>query len=160
VSENEGGQVPPGHPEGAAREFVLPHKLPDEWLKQLSGTTPSWRTTLLGSAVVAGVIAWASSYFTARMTISANLDLERAKLSLQMQQEQARVKSAAYMKLAEAISDLHTTFASYLIFVAIAGANKTDKAESASVSRELTEVVKSERGVATANYSLYLAPTT
>lgn len=136
--------------EQSERKVALPSKMPDEWLKQLSGVMPSRWTILLGSAVLAAFIGWASSYSTARMTISANLDLEKTKVALQFAQEQAHAVSASYANLAGALNDLSSAFGSYLVLVAVASEQQMGACVKAALSAQLSEVGKADAKVAAA----------
>jgi hypothetical protein len=135
--------------EPAAPLMEFPRRLPDEWVKQLANAAPPIWPTLLGSAVLAALIGWASSYFTAQMTISANLDLERTKAKLQLAQEQARTRGTAYANLAASLNDLHNAYASYVVLVGVS--NGTDAKEKTALSAQLALVGLAERKVGIAN---------
>ncbi len=137
----------------------LPDSMPKAWVEQITNAMPQVWPTLLGSAVLAAFIGWASSYFTARMTINANLDLEKTKIKLQMDQEKTRTRSAAYNDLATALETLHNTFSSYIVFVKYLSTNQSaDKKDSKALAAQLAEVGKAEAKVATAAENVNLAP--
>jgi hypothetical protein len=134
-----GGTLPP--------PVVLPPTMPDGWLVQFEKRVPKFWPTLLGSAVLAALIGWASAYFTARMTISANLKLEQTKVDLQNAQERLQARTTAYVELAAALDDLHSSFLSYVNLVQYASQHGMDKKDAASLSADLANVGKAEAKV-------------
>jgi hypothetical protein len=58
---------------------------------------------------------------------SANLQLEQAKVSLQLVQERMRARSAASIELAAALNDLHNAFLSYITLVQFATSHGMEK---------------------------------
>lgn len=97
----------------------LPPEPPEAWLTRISNackpTISPAVSTLLGSALLAAVIAGVASYITATMTIKANLALESQKANLQLQQDKARAQIKAYQTLALRLDELHGAFYSYIV---------------------------------------------
>ena len=75
----------------------LPSEIPPSWLAAIKDAVkPVLWPSLLGSAVLAALIGLASSYITARMTISGQLRVESEKARFQFQQERAKQQIQAY----------------------------------------------------------------
>jgi hypothetical protein len=141
----------------APQACPLPSRMPDAWVQQLAETKRMDWPTILGSAVLAALIGWASSYFTAKMTIEANVQLEQSKINLQLAQEHARALSAAYTSLAGTLTDLHTAFASYLVFAQAASSHGLSKEDRNALSSQGNEVGKAEAKVVRATSNPILA---
>jgi hypothetical protein len=139
TAAGSGGPPPP--------PVALPPAMPDGWLIQFEKHMPRFWPTLLGSAVLAALIGWASAYFTARMTISANVQLEQVKAELQTAQERLHARTTAYVELAAALDDLHAAFLSYVNLVQFATEHGMDKKDVSSLSADLAEVGRAEAKV-------------
>lgn len=155
--------LPPSHESDIRSAIELPGVMPAEWVEQIKKAMPSFWPTLLGSSVLAALIGWASSYFTAQMTINANSELEKTKIKLQLAEEQARTRSSAYAELASDLDGLHQALSSYLILVQVVyegPAKSASKSDVATLSDRLSEVGKAEARVIKVESNLNLNPNT
>ncbi len=120
---------------------------------------PSLLPALFGSAVLGALIGLASSYLTARMTIAANLQLEREKATFRIEEDRAREQIKAYQTLAIRLEDLHSAYVSYQIFTRAASVHGMDKEDRATLTTQREAVGKSEREVIAAERDLNVAGT-
>jgi hypothetical protein len=100
-----------------SENVTLPPQMPDAWVQQVAKVVHQKLWPSILSAVMAALIGWGASFFTARMMIDANLKLEQTKADLQLEQDRMRARTAAYSKLATSLDSLHQAYAAYLRLV-------------------------------------------
>jgi hypothetical protein len=131
----------------------LPSEIPPSWLAAIKDAVkPVLWPSLLGSAVLAALIGLASSYITARMTISGQLRVESEKARFQFQQERAKQQIQAYQVLGNKLKDLGDAYLSYLIFVAAAQQHGMNAVDRKNLLLQANAVGKLEREVITARH--------
>jgi hypothetical protein len=84
------------------------------------------------------------------MTAQSQLEQERIRAKLVLDQENARARITAYQTLSAKLDDLDQAFLSYLIFVQWAADHGMDAATRRRVDEQLKEVGKKERLVTAA----------
>jgi len=132
----------------------LPVVMPDEWVQQIKRSLPSSWATLMGSSVLAAVIAWGASYSTAKLTIAGNVALEHEKAELQKTAEVARQRSVTYANLAVALRDLSDTYKAYQVLVQSAMENGRLHQDDVALERQAGNVGKAVLKVTAASASI------
>lgn len=140
------------------RNARLPSDIPPTWLAAIKDTIkPNLWPSLLGSAVLAALIGLASSYITARMTISGQLRVESEKTKFQFLQERAKEQVKAYQVLGIKLNDLRDAYLSYLIFVAAAQEHGMEAEDRKNLLPQANAVGKLEREVIAARRDFNLS---
>lgn len=123
----------------------LPAEVPKEWLEQIKKeVSTDLLFKLAASSVIAAVVGWSAAYFTARMTIDANINLEQVKAQLQSAQQTNRDKTIAYSNIANSLNNLRNALTGYRTFLQ-AGA-----ADGEMLTNQLHEIGKAQTSLSRA----------
>lgn len=150
-----GQTLPPEIPElwlqkisqASSSRLSLPD-IPESWLAKIKeATKPDLVSAVLGSSLLAAIIAMASATLTSYMTNRGAEKLEQTKLELQSKSDQVKKRIRAYSILAQNLDSLASALDAYLRMSQIAAKAPRDAVSSLSLSAQHNKVGLAEKEV-------------
>lgn len=126
----------------------LPNNIPPPWLLEIrtavkaDSASPLW--TLLGSAVLAALIAAGSSILTAWVTIRANENLEVRKTQLEISRAEISESLRSHDTLDRRLSELQESYAGVASLIHIAGPALKNRKDATRIRSEISKVGEKE----------------
>jgi hypothetical protein len=136
----------------------LPDNMPEQWVEQINALLkPKWWVLMLSSSLLAALLSSVISYGIAVRNIKANRELERTKSRLQFQLENAKVRTAAFARLAQSLNDLQLKLEGYEALVQIAQRSAISPSTANHLREECKPIGIALRNVVAANSEPMLA---
>jgi hypothetical protein len=153
-----GQTLPPDIPESwlrqisqASRSQVTLPDIPELWLNKIKEVTkPNLVSTILGSSLLAALIAMGSATLTSYMGNRGAEKLEKLKLQLQSQNDQVKKRVRTYSTLAHDLDALSSALDAYLRMSMIAARAPRDTLSASSLLAQRNRVGLAEKEVLTA----------
>lgn len=137
--------------EASASKLTLP-EIPDSWLNKIKeAAKPNLLLTLLGSSVVAALIAMGSAALTSYMGSKSAEKLEVLKLQLQSQNDSMKKRVQTYNTLAHDLDSLASALDAYLRMSLMASKAPRDTLSASSLSAQRNKVGLAEKVVLNSN---------
>ena len=121
-------------------------EIPESWLHKIKeATKPDRVSVILGSSLLAALIAMGSAMVTSYITNRGNERLERVKLQLQAESDQVKKRVQAYNTLARDLDSLASALDAYLRMSEIVAKAHSDVVSSSDLLAQRDKVGLAEK---------------